>query len=620
MSEEAKIYAYCSTHPLLFKPQSFEVSKRHQYAPPAVEADIIQNAEESTNCFKSMLQAAFPFSSEFDANVEGFLTCRHDFLKVLNNTPEVKSFLNYVLGLESVIEKELEMEAEERAVEALLEDEVEESIKEPEKETLIVGTSEAKVKEYDNLLDALGDSIKEEKKRCDGKSSLQNMIFKYVESFLYLINWLVEQRTQIKKHKISLQQLQQLIAEVISCDVLLIADEKDHLGSEKCLVVPLDFSPLRISLTSLVSGHSSASVKNWNRMFSPPIFMTWKDNIPRLVKPYRSLDKHPIMIRIPVFDKDPERFQKEVERSLRHFQNSADPLIEKLKGLTPFGKRGTRPGLIRKYLSSTISCYMNYNPFSIENLRVMDLGCGSGTLLRDSYHRLLENKKELSRQILLYTLLNDIVKDPGKGLRSASENEEFVGKLELEIREGDIRDLIADVHNREEHFDIAFINRVLDIYGGHGIFLFDKKEVPINDLSHTTVDTKEIVPYELDNKVIVFSQYASYTSLWRAIAFLLGQPVESGGEFLSLPAVEMNAFNNFFTSKGRKGFDLFEKLLDTSELVFVSIFPGSFESVFPLHETQKSKIFAHQVVERSTYSIILVSKNKSLIDYMASNL
>lgn len=620
MSEEDQIHVSCSTHPRLHKPRLFLVSHRHEYAPPALEADIIQDAEKSTYCFKSRLQALFPSGSDFDANVQGFLANRQNLLETLSNTPEVKSFLNYVLGLESEVEAELEMETEKKAVEEMLEGEVEEPGEEKTKETEITKTSESKGKEYDNLLDAMSHSIKGEKKQNSGESSLQNAIFEYVRSFLDLVDWLVEQRIQIKKYKISLQQLQQLIAEVISCDILLIAEEKDNLGSEKSLVIPLDISPLRISLISLLSGGSSPDVKNWNRMFSPPVFMTWKDNILRLVKPYRSLDKHPIMIRIPKFDRDSERFQEEVERSLRHFHESADPLIDKLKGLTPFGKRGTRPSLIRKYLSGAISCYMDYNPFSIENFRAMDLGCGSGTLLRDSYHKLLENRSESPKQILLYTLLNDKIKDPGKGLRSASENEEFAKKLQLEIREGDMRDLIVDVHARKEHFDMAFVNRVFDIYGGYGIFLFDKKEVPMGDLSQITVDTMEIVPYELENKVIAFCQYTPYSSLWRAFAFLLGQPVESRDENLFLPAVQMDSLNNFFASKGRDGSDLFERLLDTTELVFVSVFPGSFESVFPLNEPQKNKIFAHQVIEPSTYSIIMISKDKSLIDYLTSNL
>lgn len=620
MSKDTRIHVSCSTHRRLHKPQSFWVSQRHEYAPPAVEADIIQDSKGSTNCFRSRLQALFPSSSDFDANVQGFLTHRQNLLQLLNNTPEVKSFLNYVLGLGAEVEAELEMETEEKAVEEMLEDEVEETEKEKSEEAEIAKTSESKGKEYDNLLDAISDSIKEEKKRNSGKSSLQNAILEYVQSFLGLVDWLVEQRTQIKKYKISSQQLQLLIAEVISCDVLLVADERDNLGSEKSLVIPLDVSPLRISLTSLLSGGSSSNVKNWNRMFSPPVFMTWKDNIPRLVKPYRSVDKHPIMIRVPKFDKDSERFQEEVERSLRHFQESADPLIEKLKGLTPFGKRGTHPRLIRNYVSSAISCYMDFNPFSIENFRAMDLGCASGTLLRDSYHKLLENRIDLSKQILLYTLLNDTIKDPGKGLRSASEKEEFARKLQLEIREGDMRDLIVDVHARNEHFDIAFVNRVFDIYGGYGIFLFDKKEVPMSDLSGVTVDTTEIVPYELDNKVLAFCQYAMYSRLWRAFAFLFGQPAESRDEILFLPAVEMDSLNNFFSSKGREGSDIFERLLDTTELVFVSVFPGSFESVFPLDELHKNRIFSHQVIEPSTYSIILISKDKSLIDYLASHL
>lgn len=320
MSEENQIYAYCSTHPQYCKPQSFQVSHRHRYTPPAVEADIIQHAEESTKRFKSTLQTIFPFTSEFDTKVHGFLMSRQNLLEILRSTPEVKSFLNYVLGLESEVETELEMEAEEKAVEEILENEVEETEEQPTEKKLVAETSQERTKDYDNLLDALGDSIKEEKKRFNGKSTLQDMISEYVQGFLGLVDWLVEQRIQIKKHKITSQQLQQLVAEVISCDVLLIADKKDDIGSEKSLVIPLDFSPLRISLTWLVSGHLSARVKNWNRMFSPPVFVTWKENIPRLMKPYRSVDNHPIMIRIPTFERDSEKFQEEVQRSLKHFQ------------------------------------------------------------------------------------------------------------------------------------------------------------------------------------------------------------------------------------------------------------------------------------------------------------
>jgi hypothetical protein len=583
-----------------------------------VEADIIRSTEESTKCLQDRFSDIFSRSSEFKAHIQDFLSTRKKLLEVLSSTPEVRSFLNYVLGLEAEVETELEMKAEEKAVEEVLTEEVEEPSKEIEEE--IKTATERKGKEYDNLLDAVCHAIKEERKRYAGKSSLHQGISEYIGSFLKLVNWLVEQRNQIKKYGISFQQLQQLLAEVISCDVILIADEKDQLGSEKSLVIPLDFSPLRIPLALLLCENLDVNAKNWNRMFCPPVFMMWKDGIPRLVKPYRSLDKHPIMIRMPTFDKDPQKFQEEVERSLRDFRESSDPLIGKLKGLTPFGKRGTQPSLIKNHLSGAISCYMDYNPFSIENLRVMDLGCGPGTLLRDSYKKLLDDRRDLFTQIFVYTLLNDITEDPGKGLRIASEKEDFTDRLELVIRIGDMRDLMAEIYNKKEHFDIAFVNRVFDIYGGYGIFMFDKKEAQRNHLSFATADTIEIVPNGLDNKVVAFSGVTLYNDLWRTIAFLLGQPVESSEEILFLPGVEMNALSNFFTFKGSKGLDLFKKLLDTTELVFVSVYPGSFESVFPLDESHKKEVFFYEVVEPNTYSIVFISKNKPLIDYLASHL
>jgi hypothetical protein len=618
MSEEAQIYVTCSTHPQICKPRLFLVSHRHEYTPPAMEADIIKSAEESTKCFQNRLSDIISHSSEFKTEIQDFLSTRRNLLEILSNTPEVRSFLNYVVGLEAEVETELEMKAEEKAIEEILTGEVEEPGKEIAKETKTA--TERKGKEYDNLLDALCHAIKEEEKRYAGKSSLHQGISEYIKSFLKLVNWLVDQRNQIKKYGISSQQLQQLLAEVISCDVVLIADEKDQLGSEKSLVVPLDLSPLRISLALLLCENLDANAKNWNRMFCPPVFMMWKDGIPRLVKPYRSLDKHPIMMRMPTFDRDPQKFQEEVERSLRNFRESSDPLIGKLKGLTPYGKRGTHPILIKKRLSGAISCYMDYNPFSIENLRVMDLGCGSGTLLRDAYRKLLDDRRDLFAQIFIYTLLNDITEDPGKGLRVASEKEDFTNRLDLDIRIGDMRDLMAEIYNKKEHFDIALVNRVFDIYGGYGVFMFDKKEVQTNRPSFATADTREMVPYGLDNKVVAFSGVSLYNDLWRTLAFLLGQPVESSKEILFLPGVEMNALSNFFTFKGSKGLDLFKKLLDTAELVLVSVYPGSFESVFPLDESHKKEVFYHELAEPNTYAIVFISKSRPLIDYITTHL
>jgi hypothetical protein len=608
LSDEPRVQVSCSTHPQLFNTGSFPVSYKHRYSPPAVEAEIVQHYRESTNCIKKKFLSTLSANVALDEKIQGFLTKRDDLLSALSKTPEVESFLHYVLGLESQVENELDITKEEKNLEEVLEDEVEEV---KTKETEAPETIKSNLREYSSLLDAISASILHEKKQNSGKGSLITAIIEYIESFLELINWLVDQRLQIKKYSISKQQLQQIISDVISCDILFASEENDKLGSE-AIAIPLDFSPLRLALVSLLCGHLDAKVKNWNRMFSPPIFATLREGVPVLMKPYRSIDNHPIMMRIPQFDKDFIRFQEETKRAMKYFAEKANPLIEKLKSLTPYGKRGTQPILIRNHLVNAISSYIRYNPFSIENLRVMDLGCGSGSLLKDSYSRLLKDKPELAKTILLFTLLNDIIHFPGAAVRNASEKEEFAGKLDIEIREGDMRDLIKDAHIKKEHFDIAFINRVFDIYGGYGIFLFDKKDLPPNDLSLATVDTKELVPIEIDHKVVTFYQYGPFSNYCRAIAFLLNQSVDSTEDNLFLPAVEMNSYKSFFTFKGISGADLFNNLLDSAELIFVSVFPGSFESVFPPNETQ-TRIFHHQIIEPNTYSIILMSKDEALI-------
>jgi hypothetical protein len=132
------------------------------------------------------------------------------------------------------------------------------------------------------------------------------------------------------------------------------------------------------------------------------------------------------------------------------------------------------------------------------------------------------------------------------------------------------------------------------------------------------MQTQKIMPIELDDKVIAFPGFAVFSSLWRAIKFLMGQSVDSTVDVVFLPAVYMNALSNFFSWKGRKGLDLLKKMLDIAELVFVSVFPGSFETLFPLDQSHKNEIFKFDVVEPNTYSVICISRNNSLIEYLAS--
>lgn len=616
MSKEVQIFVTCSTHPQLTKPRSINVSRRHEYAPPAIEAEIIQNPKRSTLCLKKrLMKAPYPHPN-FKIHISEFLLEREAFLTALKDVPEIKSFVNHILGLKADVEKELQMQIEEILLEQALEGEVEE--KAAEVESILEKRPERRVKDYDNILDALTDAIRKEKKT--DKAMLRNEVIKYVKAYLSLVNWLIEQRLRIKELQISTGAFRQLIAELLVIDVVYISEYKDKLGTEKSIAIPLDISPLRIALVHLLSDDNvNTSMKNWNRLFHPPLFILWKDDILRLAKPYRTLDKHPIMIRVPSFDKVPESFLEEVVRSIKDFQEDINPLIRRIKGLTPTGKRMARPAFVSEYLSKLISHYVDCNPLSIECLKIMDLGCGNGALLRDICMKLFNERKDLGAEIFLQVILNDLIGDPGRSFRRDSQKEEFANKWELYIWRGDLRDLIDEVHRKGENFDVTLINRVFDIYGGYGIFSFDMKELKSDDFSFPTVATEEIAPYELDNKIITFSGLRSYAELWQAIAFLQNQSIEGGLDTVFLPGVEMNMLRNFFTWKDKIGLDVFKNLVDSAELILVSVFPGSFETLFPLEESDKKKVFHCEITGSNTYSIICLSRNKSLIETIAKN-
>lgn len=609
MSEQ-EVTVFCYAHPELRTASSIPLSHKHRYSPSAVEAEIVRHYEASTSSLKKKFKTLLSIKV-LGSKVTDFLDHRESMLKELKESSAVKSYLQYILGLESEIERNLEAAAEEKELEEILAEESEEKKIEDDQ-----GPEAIKdvVKEFDSLLDAVSHSIVEEKLKNKGKSALHESIISYIKSFLELLDWLVEQRLKTRQYSMSKQQLQELISNIISCDVLYISEKNGKLGTGT-IAIPLDLSPLRIALATMLCEPLDADVKNWNRMFSPPIFATLRVDAPVLMKPYRSLDNHPILIRIAQYEQDPEKFQEETKRTLTYFADITDPLIEKLKSLTPYGKRGTQPSFIRNYLVNAITYYVDFNPFSVENLRVMDLGCGSGSLLKDAYTKLLKDKPELAKNILVATLLNDVANLPGSVLRNVSEKEEFDGKLDIQIREGDMRDLIIDAHSKKEHFDIAFINRVFDIFGGYGVFLFEKKDLSTDLSLSSKVGTRELIPLELDHKVVAFYEYGPFTKYCRAIAFLMNLSVDTSPDTLFLPAVEMDTYKNFFSFKGRNGQDLFNNLLDVSEMVFVSVFPGSFDSVFPAKEN--ANLFHHQVIKANAYSIIIVSKDKSLIDGLA---
>ena len=256
---------------------------------------------------------------------------------------------------------------------------------------------------------------------------------------------------------------------------------------------------------------------------------------------------------------------------------------------------------------------------SIDNLKIVDLGCGSGVLLRDIYHKLLDDE-EIGTQISIHTLLNDIIEEPGRVLIRDCQKEEFVGKLELYIWTGDMRNLIGRAFEENENFDIAFINRVFDLYGGYGIFWFNKKAIASSS-SQATVKKIEKVPIGRSEKFVAFSGAMIHEQLWRAMNLLLNQTTEMLANVVFLPTIDMNMIKNFFARKGQGGKITIDKLFSVVRLLVISVFPGSFATLFP-GISDKDGILHFEIPHhkaKHTYSVICLSNDKALINYIKNH-
>lgn len=450
------------------------------------------------------------------------------------------------------------------------------------------------------------------------RHGLEQALKRYVVKFTNLLEWLIDQHSKADSPVLR-GALYDIVRIIISTDVEFIARHRDFIGGEKSIAIALDFSPLRITLALLPNEELSVS-----RVFYPPIYPLL--TAPKFMKPYRTLDGHPIMARVPTFNVADEQLRQDVEETNRVFRDEVRSLIEAVKGLA--GKREIAPRLIKEKLVEIMYAYLSYNPMSVDNLKVMDLGCGTGELLRDVYGGLLKDVN-IARQIHIQTLLNDVHEDLGKIIRNIPIQEEFFGIFEFQMSRNDMINLIQGAWKEHKQYNIAFINRVFDLYGGYGAFTFPLKEVvkEIGSISskkwHTTSDATEFTPInpQAGGKVVAYTGAISHEKVWRALRPHLAWPVERGN-WVFLPGVEMNVIKNFFGRAEGGGLACLLKLLDITELLVISVFPESFQTLFPIewHEPISTEIFHCHVpmppTSRKVYSIICVSKNKQLIKYL----
>ena len=593
-----RVFVKCMPHPNLWRPTPFEVTNKHKYSPLVLETDILNRTSKSTTHLRKELEGYLSLAPDTNKHLKAFTRSRENFLKELSKAPQVKSFIEYIGELEEEAKKEIEEK------EALMMEEVSEI------PVIAKRRKEEEVKEEEevsNLLDATQSAINEKNR------GLERELKNYVNEFMTLLDWLLEQRQQA-----DILKLKELLSTLVSVDVEYIASNDKFLGKEESLAIPLDFSPSRITLALLQADELKAS-----RLFYPPLFPS--PMVPKFMKPYRTLDGHPIMARVPTFDVDENQLRQDVDATKTTFGDEVGPLINAVKGLA--GKREITPRLIKEKLVDIMRAYLTLNPMSIDNLKIMDLGCGSGEILMDTCARLLEDIS-FARQIHIQALLNDVLEGLGGRIRNASLEEGLSGIFDFQICKDDMINLIKRAYDKRERYDIAFINRVFDLYGGYGVFTFrlrgiEKETGPIKQHDwHTTSNAAELMAVDppTGSKLIAYHGSVFHEKMWRALRLHLELSPEKNN-WVFLPAVEMNVLKNFFGRAKEGGVDCFKKLLTIAKLVVVSVFPGSFQTLFPIEDP---KIFHYHAPmpkkAQKVYSIICVSQDEDLIKYLKKSL
>jgi len=417
-----------------------------------------------------------------------------------------------------------------------------------------------------------------------------------------LLRTALEMRTELEP-----RLLNDFLARICSFDVEWMSADA-LVGDESSIAIPLDFHPSRLPIALL-----PRDALEREKLRYPPLFLSYRDP-PRLMKPYRSLDGHPIMIRVPTLLPEfaPEA---EIGKTKTVIGHSVGPLVRHLKGL--FGRRETSPKLVKKALVTIIDTYLGHNPMSVDRLKVLDLGCGLGDLSRTIYIELLRTSS-YAADLFIETVLNDIQDEPGIVLRSLARYEEYREHLECRMAQGDMEELIANLAENKERFDILFANRVFDMYGNYMIDGFSKTPADDDEALSGRYDERSPKTYTGTSSVLAFTETGQHQELWRAFRYRLGRgefDINPDPTIRYLPSVEMNVLKNAFGKKPEEWEKTFVSLVDLAEVSVVTVFPGTLKTLFPIPQLDQLGIHSFEKIDEvrsHLYTVVCLTRDKKL--------
>lgn len=448
-----------------------------------------------------------------------------------------------------------------------------------------------------SVLDVVGNNV----------ATFSPLVTGYLNSIEEVAKFLIDNFPQITR-----DVFHELATSLINLDVLEISLK----GLEGKLLVSLDLQPQRLALA--LNRDIIVDKNRTDRFFIPPIIVRKIGHDYITFHAYRSLDSLPAYI--PSLDIS-LTVSSDVAEKYYNLIRDAQKIFNSIKK----AKKGRPPRLLTKNLVDVLVAYVKVSPLARDQLLIISLGAGRGDLLAKVMDAFMDEAK--ARQIVhnrstCRVLLNDLYEEEKTGTKFneySSSDKGLTYIIEVPRLIEDMRESIKRLNKLrkegelKQRFDVCFINRVFDIYAKYGFYRFPttKRVQKVSAMTSVESDIDRMGSPLIYRGLAKFS---CFNELERSL--LLRQ--KPNLDYLVLPGLQYELEKDFFRTKGIS----FEDLLEFSNLVIVSVYPGTLQTIF---EDLSDTIKIHAIDEKATrrkpaYAVFYLSKNAKLIDAISSSL